>query len=464
MSGSDADFAAALTAALGAGQVLEGSAVAERNPGFGASNLRAGILVRPRDTAGVAATLRLCHEAGRAVVAQGGLTGLAGGATTGPGDVILSLERLDRIEAIDPVNRTMTVGAGCHLQVVQEAAEAAGLMFPLDLPSRGSCTVGGNIATNAGGCRVFRYGMTRGLVLGLEAVLADGTVLSSLNRVIKNNAGYDLKQLFIGTEGTLGIVTRAVLRLFELPRGQATALAAVESFEQVASLLKAVDGGLGGALSTFEVMWRNYYAVTAEATCGASMPLPAKAPFVVLIEALDRSDEAARGALEGALGQAFEAGLLADAVVAKSAAESEVFWRIRDDSLVLFDRHETVLPFDISLPIPEMADYVTTVEATLARTLPDYATYTFGHIADGNLHFAVCGRAMDPATRETAERAVYAPLDGRGSVSAEHGIGLDKKGWLPLSRNPEELALMRRLKVALDPKNILNPGKVVDAA
>ena len=452
-----------LAAIVGKGGVLTGADVSSRAVGvWREGGVQAKAIIRPRDTGQVSAILEACHREGQPVVAQGGLTGLVEGADAGAGDIALSLERMHRIEAVDTTNRTMTVEAGAALQAVQERAEAEGLMYPLDLGARGSCTIGGNIATNAGGNRVLRYGMTRDNVLGLEAVLADGTVVSSMNAMIKNNAGYDLKQLFIGTEGSLGIVTRAVLRLRERPVSQETLLVAVDGFDKLPALLKLMDARLGGALSAFEVMWRNFYALVTTAPAKQRPPLAQHHPYYALIEAQGGDAEGDRARVEGALADALEAGLVADAVIAQSEAQRLELWAMRDD-VEQCARFGALHIFDVSLPIPRMDAYVAAVNQRLAASFRSFHNFAFGHMADGNLHFGICG--IDDADAETkVKRAVYEPLAGiGGSISAEHGVGLDKKPYLHLSRSDAEVALMRMLKRALDPKGLLNPGKVFDA-
>jgi FAD/FMN-containing dehydrogenase len=395
------------------------------------------------------------------VVPQGGLTGLVQGASSTVTDIIVSLERMNAIEEVDGRNRTMTVQAGVTLQSAQSAAEAADLFLPLDLAARGSCTIGGNIATNAGGNRVIRYGMARDCVLGLEAVLADGRVLSSMNRMVKNNAGYDLKQLFIGSEGTLGIVARAVLRLRERPASQIVCLAAASDFDAVAALLKHMDHGLGGGLSAFEVMWREYYETVTAHIGENSPPLRWGLPCYVLMEMLGADAQADERRFEEVLEQALALGLVVDAVIAKSKAEADRIWATRDRSENVERAAGPTIGFDVSLPIAAMRDYVATVRAGLAAVRPGVDCYVFGHVGDGNLHFMIPGAPDDLEARERTESVVYGRLQGLdGSISAEHGIGLEKKSYLPLSRSTQEMALMRALKSALDPAGILNPGKI----
>jgi FAD/FMN-containing dehydrogenase len=376
--------------------------------------------------------------------------------------VALSLERMNRIEEIDTASATMTVQAGCILQVACEAAEAEGLLLPLDLGARGSATIGGNISTNAGGNRVVRYGMMRDMVLGLEAVLADGTVVSSMNRLMKNNTGYDLKQLFIGSEGTLGVVTRAVLRLRSAPTSQNTAFVATETFEQIPRLLRALDSGLGGGLSAFEVMWPAFYDLVTTPPAQGSPPLPRGYPYYVLVEALGGDEAADAERFERVLGRALEEGLIADAVIAKSQTERARMWALRDD-VGQVNRKGPAFTFDVSLRIADMPAYVAEVDGKLRQRWPAVDNYVFGHLGDGNLHLLIWTGERGAEAKHAVEGIVYAPLQAiGGSVSAEHGIGLHKKAYLALSRNPGEIALMRALKQALDPAGILNPGKILD--
>ncbi|SDJ82427.1 FAD-binding oxidoreductase [Billgrantia gudaonensis] len=451
---------------VGQGNVLTGADVVTRRVDWlSGEPCRAGAIVRPADTDELASVMRLCHAARQPVVAHGGLTGLVHGATTAPHELAISLERLSAIEALDPIGGTLTVQAGVPLQRVQEAAEAEGLQFPLDLGARGSCTIGGNIATNAGGVRVIRYGMMRQQVLGLEAVLADGTVVSSLNRMLKNNAGYDLKQLFIGSEGTLGIVTRAVLKLQPRLPSEQTALVACPDFEALTALLRHLGHRLGGALGTFEVMWDNHYRLLTEESGRHAPPLALGAPFYVLVESLGLDPERNAVQFTEALEAALADRLISDAVVAQSATQRDALWAIREDIEGLLQTLAPLFTFDISLPIAEMATYVAELESALARDWPEGRLVVFGHLGDGNLHVSVSVGSAEREVRCAVEHLVYAPLTPLGgSVSAEHGIGLEKRDYLSLSRSPEEIALMRTLKRALDPHHLLNPHKVLPPA
>ncbi len=421
--------------------------------------MQARAFMMPRSTEEVATLLRWCHARGQTVVTQGGLTGCAAGADATANDVVLSLEKMNRIVEIDPVGGTAVVEAGAILQNVQEAVAAQGLYFPLDLGARGSCTIGGNVATNAGGINVLRYGMMRNLVLGLEAVLADGTVVSSMNRMLKNNAGYDVKQLFIGTEGTLGVVTRVVLRLFPQPAGRHTALVAMTGFNGVAGFLGTLQTKLAGTLSAYEVMWGGYYrVVTGEG--GHRPPLDRDYPYYVILMTEGSETHADAERLENVLGEALDNGTIVDAVIPKSEAESTAIWAIREEFDVILEPPPVYL-YDVSLPIRDMPAYLETVQHNVARRWPDGRSYVFGHMADGNLHLFIQPMEQGDYHAECDE-IVYAPLAPiGGSVSAEHGIGIEKRRWLPHSRTPAEIDLMRTLKRSLDPTNLLNPGRVL---
>ncbi|EAQ96029.1 FAD-binding oxidoreductase [Congregibacter litoralis] len=454
-----------LTTLLGAGGVLTGTDVTSRAAGvWRADPLDALAIARPRSTSEVAGVLKLCHAEGVSVVTQGGLTGLVHGADATPEQLILSLERMRSIESIDPIQRTATVEAGVTLQALQEAAEEHQLAFPLDLGARGTATVGGNAATNAGGNRVIRYGMMRDMVLGVEAVLADGTVVSSMNHLIKNNAGYDLKQLFLGSEGTLGVITRLVLRLREAPSSQNVAFVAFADFPSVPRMLKRVDRELGGALSAYEVLWKNFYRLVTEAPASNQPPLAADYPYYALIEAQGNNDKIDKQRFEEVLEGALEDGDIVDAVIAQSSTERQKLWSIRDDVEQTF-RYGPPVVFDVSLPIAAMETYVAKISAALDEQLDKAICWVFGHLGDGNLHIIVQTEAGDaPQSRETIERTIYGPLEKiGGSVSAEHGIGFEKKPYLHLSRSATEIGLMQNLKAALDPQGILNPGKIIDA-
>ncbi len=445
-------------AIVGDGGVLTGADVADRYPGYFMARVEADILLRPQTTEQVSQIMRLCNEAGQAVVIQGGMSGWVRATQTRPGEVILSLERMNRIEQVDPANRTATVEAGVILEQFQDHLESYGLSFPLDLGGRGSCHLGGNAATNAGGMRVIRYGMMREQVLGMEVVLADGRVLSSMNRMIKNNTGYDLKQLFIGSEGTLGVITRLVLRLRERPISSNTALVCADSFDRIAQLLRHVDGALGGLLSAFELVDNSFYRVnTGEGRHPA--PLGSDKPYYAMIEALGSDHERDRDLFEAVLADAGEKGLFDDCIVARSEKDRDAIWGIREDLEHIVHDFQPFYAFDVSLPVGDMEAYMREVTRRLKAIWPEGGIAFLGHVGDGNLHIAI--GAGTPQDRERVEACVYEPLGGiGGSVSAEHGIGLEKKPWLAITRNPLERRLMREIKNMLDPRGILNPGKI----
>ena len=458
------DIVGKLHRALGEDAVLTGEAVHRRHAGVWGPDrrLEADVLVRPDNTEEVARVLKICNQARQTVVTHGGLTGVVDGARANPGDVVLSLERMNRVEEMDPLGATMTVQAGTPLQIVQEQAADHGLMFPLDLGARGTATIGGNAATNAGGNRVIRYGMVRSMILGLEAVMADGTVLSSMNRMLKNNAGYDLKHLFIGTEGTLGVVTRLVLRLVQEPSSQDTALVAMDDFGQITAFLRFMEASLGGTLSAYEVLWRDFYTLVTSQFTDRQPPLEPKYPYFVLVEALGSHQQRDSERFQNALSEAFDKKLVTDAMVAKSQAERDAIWAIRDDVVLLLELKPVFL-FDVSLPISAVESYVQNVRDELTEQWPDQRLFVFGHLGDGNIHLAVSAGPENGEARGAVERIVYQPLmQLAGSVSGEHGIGLEKKPYLSWCRSEAEITVMKALKKSLDPRGILNPGKIFD--
>lgn len=421
-------------------------------------------LVFPRTTEQVSQTLAYCNERGIAVQPQGGLTGLAGGAVPVGSCVIVSLEKMRAIKEVDTSAGTITVEAGVTMEAVQKAADEADLFFPLDLGGRGSCQIGGNISTNAGGNRVLRYGMARDLVLGVEAVLADGTVIDALRKVIKNNSGYDIRQLFIGAEGTLGIVTAVVLRLFPKPKSACTGICAVKDYAGVLELLRRARTGFGSLLSAFEVMWPDFYELGTVAL-GRKPPLEQGHGVYVLIETLGTDPEADQARYEAVIGEAIEAGVVDDAIIAQSQREATELWAVRDSpGEWQKTAHWPQLGFDVSVPTGEIGPLADEIRAELKQRWPQLRVVFFGHVADGNLHVSVRMSGHDVPELDL-EHAVYNIVaKRRGSISAEHGIGVLKIPFLHLSRSDAEIALMRTIKRAMDPKGILNPGKVLPAA
>ena len=461
----DLEILSELETVVGNGAILTGDEVHSRAAAWdrdGGCNALA--IVRPRTTLEVSQVLSICNRAGQAVVPHGGLTGVVDGNLARPNEIAISLERMNQIEEMDEAGMTMTVQAGVVLQTVQERADSVGLMFPLDLGARGSAMIGGLVSTNAGGNRVIRYGMTRNLVLGLEAVLADGTIISALNRVIKNNAGYDLKHLFIGSEGTLGVVTRAVLRLMPRARSQHTALVGVAEFASLPILLRDVSSGFGGALSAFEMMEDDFFTLVTSPPAKNKSPLSREYPYYVLVDMLGAGQPGDDDRFESTLVKSLSTGVVEDCVIAKTGKEREALWAIRDDVEQVL-RYRPVFTFDVSLAIREMEDYVADVKRRLSERWASHHCFVFGHLGDGNLHLVISVGAGDSETRKRVEEIIYGELRERGgSVSAEHGIGLEKRAYLSWCRSEEEIALMRTLKQALDPKGILNPGKIFEAA
>jgi len=388
------------------------------------------------------------------------MTGLAGGGVPVVPCVIISMERMRAIRELDASAGTITVEAGVVMEAVQRAADAVDLMFPLDLGGRGSCQIGGNISTNAGGNRVLRFGMARDLVLGVEAVLADGTVIDSLRKVIKNNTGYDLRQLFIGSEGTLGIVTAAVLRLFPRARSICTGLCAVEDYGHVLELLALARSSFGPQLTAFEVMWPDFYEL-GTVGLGRTPPLPLGSGAYTLIETMGLDSDADQQRYEAVIGAAVERGIVSDAVLAQSHRETTQLWAVRD-SPGEWQRtsHWPQLSFDVSTPTGDIGALVTEIGDALSSLWRRIEAVYFGHVADGNLHVSV-GMSGHSIPESEIEEAVYAATSKRvGSISAEHGIGSLKTKFLHYSRSPAEIALMRTIKKAMDPNGILNPGKI----
>ena len=417
-------------------------------------------VLRPRTTEDVSRILTLCHAARVPVTTQGGMTGLVRATMPEPNEIVLSLERMNAIEEVDASGGVVIAQAGVPLQRLQERVDQDGFMFPLDLGSRGSCTIGGNISTNAGGNRVIRYGMTRDLVLGLEAVLADGTVLKGVRKYIKNNTEIDLKQLFVGTEGTLGVVTRAALRIFPAPAEQQVALCALASFDQVRALLTLARKRLGGELTAFEVMWNSYYRLTTELVKGVARPLPADQPFYVLFEASGSDAERLRSDLERLLEEALGEDIILDATIASSGAAAAAIWRIRDSSVELGRALGPGVGFDVSLAIDRMEAFADAVDKAVKTIHSDAYAIVFGHAGDGNLHVNVKYPPPDDRRDEVSKLFYGITGDFGGSISAEHGIGILKRPYLKISRTAEEIETMRTLKRALDPHQILTPGRI----
>ena len=462
---------AALRAAVGADHVLtEGDLSAFERDWRRRWHGRALAVVRPGSSDEVAAVVRACADHGLSIVPQGGNTGLVGGGVPDASgtQVLLSLQRLKRVRAIDTANLTLTAEAGCVLQTLQEQARDHGLLFPLSLAAQGSCTLGGNLATNAGGTQVLRWGNARDLCLGLEVVTAQGDIWHGLSGLRKDNTGYDLRDLFIGSEGTLGIITAAVMKLAPLPAATTTALAACATLQDCVALLTRARSRLGSGLTGFEVMGR--FALDLVATHFPALPRPLPgAPWAVLLEQSDNEGlDPARARFESLLGAALEAGEVFDAVIAESLAQAAGLWHVRETIPLAQAEEGANIKHDISLPVSAIADFVQHTDAALVAAFPGVRIVNFGHLGDGNLHYNVQAPAgQDNASFVAAHEQpintlVYDALQPYGgSFSAEHGIGVLKRDELATRKSPVALALMRSIKAALDPHQRFNPGRVI---
>lgn len=430
-------------------------------------------VARPGSVQEVAELIKWCIANKVPVVPQGGNTGLCGGATpdsTGTA-LVLSLGRLNQVRSIDTDNDTMVVEAGCILQTVQQAARDVDRLFPLSLAAEGSCTIGGNLATNAGGTQVLRYGNTRELVLGVEVVTAEGEIMHGLRGLRKDNTGYDLRDLFIGSEGTLGIITAATIKLFPLPVAQCTALVGLQSVNDAVSLLSAARKGFGPALTGFELIAGACLHGVVECYPQQRIPFEgesAQLPWYALLELSDsESAEHARERFETVVGDAIEAGLVVDAVIAENISQSKALWHLRESIPLAEKAFGKSIKHDVSIPVSRMAEFVETTNAALQTYFPGIQHVIFGHLGDGNLHYNIARGSqyseeqllgMQEAIYELVHESVY---QFNGSISAEHGVGQLKRDALPRYKDPIEMKLMRRIKQALDPHDIMNPGKVL---
>ncbi|WP_230531679.1 FAD-binding oxidoreductase [Microvirga roseola] len=458
-----------LTARLGAASVLTEAGDIENHltEARGLYRGEALAVVRPRDRDEVAFVLQECARAGIPVVPQGGNTGLVGGGVP-YGGVVLSLARLDRIREVDPVNATITVEAGCLLKSVQDAADAAGYLFPLSLASEGSCRIGGNLATNAGGTAVLRYGNMRELTLGLEVVLADGRIWNGLKGLRKDNTGYDLKNLFVGSEGTLGIITAAVLKLSPKPLSRLTAFIGCASPHDALNLFERLRQAAGDQLTAFEYMPHFGLEIVLRHSSGAVRPLSGTHASYALIELTSSQKDAdLQGSLGTILGEALEEGLVEDAVLGTSEAQSKALWGLRESLSEVQRLEGGSIKHDVAVPVSRVAEFIETASRACEAAMPDVRVCAFGHFGDGNIHFNLSQpvgmeKPAFLAQWERFNRIVHDIVhDMNGSISAEHGIGLIKRDELKLYKDPVAIELMQSLKLALDPQNILNPGKVV---
>ncbi len=425
------------------------------------------LILRPGAVKEVAAILKLANDTGTPIVPQGGNTGLVGGQIPRGGEIVLSLGRLDRIREVDAASNTMTVEAGVVLMKAQAAAAQADRLFPLSLAAEGSCTIGGNLSTNAGGTGALAYGVARDLVLGLEVVLADGRVLNVLNKLKKDNTGYDLRNLFIGAEGTLGIITAAVVKLFPRPRSVETAFVGVPSPRAALDLLNLVQERTGGATTSFELMKRLAIEMAVKHGPGCRDPLTGTHPWYVLLEVSSSEREGLRAALESALAAGAEAGLVNDATIAASLDQRQSFWRLRELLPEAQKPEGASIKHDVSVPLAHVHDFLAEADAAVEALIPGSRPVPFGHLGDGNMHYNVTqpvGADRDAylARWYDMNAAVHAVVKKHGgSISAEHGIGVMKRKLLPEVKDPVAIEVMRALKRTLDPKGILNPGKVL---
>ncbi|MCM0035769.1 MAG: FAD-binding oxidoreductase [Burkholderiaceae bacterium] len=439
------------------------------NDWLGKSHGRTVAVVRPRNTAEVSAIMRLCHQSQTPVVPQGGNTGMSGGATPdmSGAQVILSLNRMKRIHEVDPVNNTLTADAGVVLADIQQAARAVDRYFPLSLGAEGSCTIGGNLATNAGGTGVLRYGNTRDLTLGLEVVLPDGRVWNGLRGLRKDNTGYDLKDLFIGSEGSLGIITGVVLKLFAAPAGRVSAWVGAQEMTSVVTLLNRLQAACGPRLSAFEMMSGPSLALVTRHLEAHVSPLDKTYPYYVLIELADTNMSGLQEMLQDALTLATEDGLIDDCVVAMNEAQSVSMWRLREGISMAQVKAGKAVKHDIALPISSLATFVKEADEAVQKSFPELPIINFGHIGDGNLHYnlllplAISNTAYKETTDHLNKSIHDLVTQFNGSISAEHGVGTLRRDELKRYKSSVEMDLMNAVKRAIDPNQIMNPGKLL---
>ncbi|WP_158554761.1 FAD-binding oxidoreductase [Methylovirgula sp. 4M-Z18] len=457
-----AELIAALRKAVGGALVWGRDELGVRDPGFDDRNFGAAALVRPTDTEGVAALVRFCATMGFSLVPQGGRTGLAGGAATTSGQIICDLGAMNRIEEIDPLARVAIVQAGTPLAALQDAAAVHGLDPGIDLAARGSCTIGGMVSTNAGGIMAFRNGTMRHRLLGLEAVLPDGRVFRDLTRVLKTSAGYDLKHLFVGAEGTLGIVTRVALRLDPMGGASATALVGIADAASAQRIVRHFFSRSGANLRAAEIMWHGFAAAMSRWLGFKPGMLPLDAPCLLIIELGAETPELAIDALEQGLSNIWEEAGIIDGLVAASLEQAKTIWRLREETEQIERMHRHPPSFDVSVPAGAIGAYVARITAGLKAIDAGYAPYVFGHLADGNLHISI---NTDSPSREryvAIEDVLYTGLSEiGGSFSAEHGVGIHKRDAYERHADPVKQELARAVKALLDPGNLLNPGKII---
>ncbi len=463
-----ADAAEAIAAIVGAKGVIPPSDWTAFNVEWrGRWRGEPSLVVAPGTVEECAALMRACADRRIAVTPQGGNTGLVGGQIATGGEILVTMRRLRRIRDVSALDNTLVADAGVTLAEAQDAAAAIDRLFPLSIGSEGSCQIGGVISTNAGGVNVIRYGNTRDLVLGIEAVLPSGEIWNGLKRLRKDNTGYDLKQLFIGGEGTLGLITGAALKLFPAPRERLTVFVGLASPDAALRLLARAQGESGGAVTSFELMSRAILALVLKNIPGARDPLPHPHPWYALVEFSAGREGVLRPMAEDLLGAALEAGELADAVIAENEAQAKAFWRMRHSMSEAMKPEGGQAKYDVSAPVASVPAFLAAADAAVERVCPGARIVAFGHMGDGNIHYDVLqpagmARADFDAREDAIEQAVYDAIDRfEGSISAEHGVGLARRADIARRKQPAEIAMMRAVKAALDPLGIMNPGKMV---
>ena len=419
-------------------------------------------VIFPKSTQQISKIMKLCYENNQKVVVQGGLTNLVGSTTTKKNDLVISLDKMNKIEEIDEKSRTITVQSGVILEDAITSVNEKNLMLPLNFGAKGSAQIGGIVSTNAGGLRVLRFGMARNLILGIEAVLSNGEIISSMKKITKDNSGYDIKQLFIGSEGTLGIISKVILKLEEKPSSRFSALVGLANYENVINFLKFMQKGLSGSLSGFELIWGETYKAMRDSSMEYSSLLDTNFPYYVIIELLGSDSDNDYKRLSELIYLAIEKNIIMDALLAQNERELKLIWTLREDVSVLAKKSEYDQHFDISLPIPVIENEVNIAIKKLNNLPYVENIFVFGHLADGNIHFIIGKNNDDEEKTKKINDIIYKNLKkNSGSVSAEHGIGMDKKAYLKTSRSKAEIDLMSKLKKSLDPKNIVNTGRII---
>ena len=418
-------------------------------------------LLMPKNTSQISKIIKICNDNDQEIVIHGGLTNLVGSTKSNKNQVVLSLEKMNNIIDIDESSKTITCESGVIIEDLINACKDKELLLPLNFGARGSAQIGGAISTNAGGLRVFKYGMTRNLVMGIEAVLPDGTIISSLKKLMKDNSGYDLKQLFIGSEGTLGVVTKVVLRLYPLPKTRYTSLAVTDDYQKVLDLLKILEDKISNNLTGYELLWNSTYKQMVSEKTIYNKYLPDNFKYYLFIEYMGRDFDNDYKMFEKTILECIENKLIDDAVIGKDEKEQVNIWGIREDVAVLADERKFDQQFDISIPVPLIGEVISKISNELNECEGVKTIFPFGHIADGNIHFIIGKDTDSEDLKSQINDIIYNNTElVNGSISAEHGIGLDKKRYLIKSRSEDEISLMRSIKKTIDPKNILNPGRV----